>query len=230
MLTVLTVANQFDRYMPWMLESCRRQGIRMVTLGMGNSHWAGLSTKLHETYRYLKESARPGEPVLFADAFDSVIVRSGVEILEVYRSFGHPLVVSAEKNCAPHAEKADRYPPGETAWRFVNSGGWIGDPEYVLSVLEEMDVMNIPPRVNDQAVFTDFYLANPSRFALDFHCRLFQTLFWSRNDLEKTDLGIRNRITGTYPAVIHANGWWQCLEPILQWSDLTPGAVVRNGG
>jgi hypothetical protein len=169
-------------------------------------------------YETLKELRERTQHVLCVDAFDTVIVDNLDVILEKYRGLNHPLVFSAETSCYPYQEKASLYPACDTPYRFLNAGGWLAETDYMISVLEEIEVESIPDEANDQGVWTDFFLSNPSALRLDTRCEVFQSLFGAMGDMEFVD-GIANRITGTRPSVLHGNGPTD-MSRIHEWAGL----------
>lgn len=209
-LVVFTVATHFDRQLPWLLDGCRRLGITTAVLGLGKK-WTGFGFKIRETYRWLQGGVAPDQVVLFTDAYDTVVVRPGEEILAQFRELDYPLVFSAEKNCYPDPKRATEYPACDSPWRFLNSGGWIGRADHMLALLESVNAAELPDSHDDQAFFTDIYLRRPASILLDTECRIFQTLWRSAEDVTYSH-GVRNQVTGTRPCVLHANGW--CELPL----------------
>lgn len=78
--------------------------------------------------------------VLFSDSFDSFVLGAEDEIIEKFKNFGHPMVVSGEVNCWPQPELSDLLPPVERGgrYRFPNSGGYIAEIPYLIWVLTEV--------------------------------------------------------------------------------------------
>lgn len=83
----------------------------------------GLGWKLKIVARAIEQIE--SDLILFADAFDSIIVHSEDEIVRKFRQFNHPFMCSAETNCHADARIALFYPVALTRYRYLNSGGWI---------------------------------------------------------------------------------------------------------
>ena len=123
--------------------SCKRVGIELQAYGSGE-RWPGFCVgKIRAARQFL--AARREEYALFVDSSDTFIVSAETAILESFQSLGTSVLVSGEKNCYPIPADATRYPqsgapddPG-TPWRFVNSGGWIGQRTRLVEVLGELD-------------------------------------------------------------------------------------------
>lgn len=74
---------------------------------------------------------RPGldtqRVVLFLDAWDTVILSTANELLMKFGRFQAGLVISAERGMWPRdCDAAELYPPTAGAFRYINSGGYIG--------------------------------------------------------------------------------------------------------
>jgi hypothetical protein len=204
-LTVVTVANSFARGFPTVWNSCRHWGVAPLVLGFG-APFHGLTAKLHMLYAALIALEGTLKTVMFLDGFDTLMAAPAVEIMRAFREFRRPLVFSAERNCAPESNRAERYPPAPTPYRFLNSGTFIGEASYILDLFTRWDIVRWPAGANDQLMCTDAFLDDPSAFALDHYCRLFQCMYCSGDDVLVDEEGIHIRETGSRPLVVHANG------------------------
>jgi hypothetical protein len=183
--------------------------------------WTGFLSKLHETHKYLKMLATETTYThfLYTDAWDTFALASEQAL---YERMPNGLMLSAERACYPHPEKAPLYPPNPSPWKYVNGGGWAGEITAFLSIYEQN-----PPKteLNDQVYLTDRFLAlciPPSPqgegrdegerpvVKLDYDCTIFQTIafcpetdFEVRNDAQGI---IKNTVTGNYPIFFHGNG------------------------
>lgn len=216
-LTVMTLATHEAGCMPALVESCKRLSISLDVFGMG-SPISGLGWKLHTMYRYLSTQKKSGT-VLFTDAFDSVILKPAGLIMEEYKALNFPLVMSAEANCFPASPLHKFYPEAPTRYRYVNSGGWIGDAEYMRDLLHSLSAACLPDTLNDQGVLADYYISRPDSMRLDHQCRIFQCLFAADEDLFFDGTAIKNVVTGSQPAVIHGNGGTDMTQ-VLRWATL----------
>lgn len=122
------------------------------------------------------------------------------------------MLISAEKNCYPHKEKASRYPGCETEWKYVNGGGFITTCEYFWKLYEESHKQDD----NDQDWLTEVFLAGKSQ--LDTGCNVFQTIaFESDKDFSRRieptkhngqwpdNVRLYNNFTKSMPLFIHGN-------------------------
>jgi hypothetical protein len=209
-----------------LVDSARRNGFTVTVLGRGE-RWRGNGMKLRLLREHLR-SRSDDSIVLFADAFDSVLLPCRESILERFQSFRAPLVFSAEKGCWPDPHLAARYPrpepravraqgstprwwrpapPLSTPFRYLNSGGYMGYVGCIRSVLEGA----LPEDSDsDQRFFTRYFLEHRDIVALDHESAIFQTLYQvDPADLTVWDgdpVRVRGKLTGTQPCVLHGNG------------------------
>jgi hypothetical protein len=177
---------------------CRQLERSLILHGYGyhiiEHKWDGFLGKIHETYKYLKTCATHTH-FLYTDAWDTVALRPDVQVPD-------GILISAERACYPHPEKAKLYPPHDSPWKYVNGGGWCGEISEFIRMYESK-----PPtdELNDQVWLTDRFLAGWGK--LDYECEVFQTLaFNGKHDLGTLGGQFTNHLRGTFPAFIHGNG------------------------
>ena len=156
--------------------------------------------------------------LLFTDCYDLVFAASPEEVMEMYRAFNAPFVCSAEKNCFP-GDLKDKFPDSPTSYRYLNSGFIVAEIEAMLTVLESMDLDNVPDdywdkekncmvHINDQFLYHEEFIKQPVKMILDHKQILSQTL----HDVQLDELDIRNPLgimnleTGKFPLTFHFNG------------------------
>jgi hypothetical protein len=177
---------------------CRQLERSLILHGYGyhiiEHKWDGFLGKIHETYKYLKTCATHTH-FLYTDAWDTVALRPDVQVPD-------GILISAERACYPHPEKAKLYPPHDSPWKYVNGGGWCGEIAEFVRMYESK-----PPtdELNDQVWLTDRFLAGWGK--LDYECEVFQTLaFNGKHDLGTLGGQFTNHLRGTFPFFIHGNG------------------------
>jgi len=206
-------------------DSSRRNGYRLSVLGPGED-WGGFGTKLCLLRRHLR-SVPDSRPVLFLDAYDTVLLPCRDRLLRGFLSCGAPLLFGAEAGCWPDPALAPLYPaPGESGpagdpriaalrptptrkspFRYLNSGTYIGLAGAIREALEELSPR---PEDDDQRLYTGYFLNHPDRVRLDAGAFLFHNLFRVNPDdliVERArPVLIRSRWTGSEPCVLHGNG------------------------
>lgn len=155
--------------------------------------------------------------VVFADAYDSAVVAPPNQVASSFRSaeaaVGRGCVLfQAERNCWPDDHLRPVYDDRDRAreaepWRYLNSGGFAGLACDVRKLLEANPIGEEP---DDQRHFTRVYLkaqpADDPPIVLDRSCRLFQSLFCSRDDVDFGGTRVSNTYTGSCPCIVHGNG------------------------
>ncbi|MCH5376575.1 MAG: hypothetical protein JJ992_21610, partial [Planctomycetes bacterium] len=172
----------------WLIDSCRRYDIELTLLGQGqpysnNRQKIGLVAdhlRRHPEYRY----------VLMVDYRDVIFCATLREMFSKYRSFGHDIVASAQRNNWPLPSHRELAPPTGTSFRYLNSGSIFATAESWLQAWDRMQERETqlngePPEQgyqgrnilnSDQAAWSDLYVRGQADIVLDSHCQLFQVL------------------------------------------------------
>jgi hypothetical protein len=131
-----------------------------------------------------------------------------------YLEFDHPIVMNAEVNCWPDANRASQYPnKPATAWRYLNSGCYVADRQALYETMNPY-MPAVTVKTDDQRFFTNIFLEHPDDIRLDEHCKLFQTFYHCADKVRVTDGQMTNTVTGTNPLIAHFNGNAEGME---QW-------------
>lgn len=196
-----------------LVESCKALNLNLHLYGQ-NEPWSGLiEGKVNRLFREIEKLDT--EYVLITDSSDSFIIGHENDILDRYFKAGAPVLISAEKSCWPQSALAQYFPEAVSPWRFLNSGGYIGRKDNIVSLLHFMGTMPIDNSTYrsrdwevDQFRFSLVYLDSQDSIKLDTKCELFQTMgdITYFTDGEYRDGRFKNLIHKTYPIVIHFNG------------------------
>ncbi len=195
---------------------CKKYGCSPVVLGQ-NGTYKGLISKPKLLLSYLLQNNLNAEHMIFADCWDIVFTSTPTNIMDQYSKFNTDIVFNAERNLFPRADLADQYPDVGTPYKYLNSGFFIGKVKSIITMLESMNLSQIPDdhmmpngqwhHENDQGYFLEMFPKQPVPMKLDSNCEIAQTLHAEDiKDFELTPQGWKNKITGTYPMVWHANG------------------------
>jgi len=135
------------------------------------------------------------------------------EILKALEKFkDYKMVVNAETNCYPNKDLDEPQKKLEKGkYRYLNSGMYIGEIDYVIWVLKKCVELNLE---DDQESLQKVYIENSKDIKLDSNCELFQVLWdeeYGRSAnfdmVFNYDSGSRyNQRTDTYPAIFHSPG------------------------
>ena len=88
MFYIVTYATHSERYFELLKKSCPD----LIVLGFGEK-WDGFYGKIKAVVDFCR-TKQPDDAVCYVDGFDSVVLVSSEEILEQYKSFQTPLVIS----------------------------------------------------------------------------------------------------------------------------------------
>jgi len=191
-----------------MEKSVRRQGHELAVLEVSGPHPDEINRKLLDLY----ERASTGhENFLYADGADSFFQR------EVTGIPTDCILYSTEKACYPIVEYAKKHPETESRWKYLNGGGVCGPLKLMIEYMRRYNLCNVGSKNGQQYLMECFFQARKDGFPvkLDVECEIFQTLAfaddsefeWIEYPLQgKTYHELRNKITGTIPAVLHGNG------------------------
>ena len=199
--------------------------------------WDGLGSKPKWLYKAITERLIDTEFIIFCDSWDLVFAVDPQKIIDDYKKDEtFPIIFSAEKTCFPNDlqkeyDELNHY--GE--YKYLNSGMIIGRTKDVLTMLEAMDLPDVPDdyrkedgsmfHVNDQFLYQQIFLKQPVKMELDYGQIFCNTLHSVMiEELEFIDgLGISNKETGTYPYIFHLNGSAKTdglRNPILKFLNL----------
>ncbi len=216
-MQIISVYSYPSRYSSIFFASLEKIYLSTSIFGL-NQNWLGLGWKLKIVARALEYV--DSDLVLFADAFDSIIVHREDEIVKKFREFNHPFVCSAETNCHPDSRIASFYPVAPTRYRFLNSGGWIAEVDYARDLFRRLKIEDLPDDDNDQRFLANAFVRDPSILKLDYQCEIFQSLWNAQQDLSFDPVrGIFNHLTNTTPSVFHGNGGSDMTQ-VIAWSGL----------
>lgn len=146
--------------------------------------------------------------ILYTDCFDTLAFGGPEEVLAKFRTFETKMLISCEKACYPHPERAKDYPETKTPWKYVNGGGWLVEIEYFKELCKKE---NLNEGSHDQVWLMESFLRNQNEIKLDNNCMIFQSIAFSNVDewqlfKEKEGNRFRNVGTMTYPIFFHGNG------------------------
>lgn len=206
--------------------------------------WTGFGCKISGVRNWLLGDGRDVDVFIFADAFDTFFLGSWEELLGKILGnpgpAGHPAIYdgrglfSCEKAVWPPSDIIrGQYPPCDSPWRYINSGGYLICREQFLAMTEGFDFTKVQ---EDQSFFTACYLTSPfgdmahrplnqlreqlealgrnrdtmrANIALDTNCDIFQSIaFEGADDFHVSPCTSRltNCVTNTKPNFIHGNG------------------------
>ena len=187
----------------------------IISLG-NNQKWRWHRQKLTAVRNYLRKRHLQSSNtiILFVDGYDTFFTKNKGNLIETFKMFNKPLVISAEKGCWPRQTPAcfdptnNPYPASPSPFRYVNSGTYMGYAWAVYQMLDET-LKKHPEQKDDQYLLHDYFLNHPGEIALDYHQKIFSLLFKTTLidfQFHPETKELTNLITNTKPFIIHGNG------------------------
>jgi len=137
--------------------------------------WTGFRVKI-KAYMEACMSETPNSIVVLTDADDVLAVKSQENLLDLYFSFGKPIIVSTETICLSHCCKPiDKYwdiqkQPNKSSYKYANSGTIIG----VANELYQMYKWIYDNNYEDDQIGVCEYIQHfPEKFYMDVNSQFF---------------------------------------------------------
>ena len=172
---ILTVATHREPYIDLLEQSIDRIGAKLHVAGLGET-FQGYGWKLKKVLQAVKAMQHDYDYVLFTDAFDTYLFCGVDEILQKFKSFNHPMVVSAEVNLWPNADLASELPASTKTghYPYPNSGGYMAEIPYLLELFDKMAIAWKSDCVDDQGELIKALALDNNAYRIDHEAVLFQ--------------------------------------------------------
>lgn len=196
-LHIATVATDKRFYYPYLVESCRRNGVPLTVLGMGET-WQGYTWKYTKMIEFLG-SVPPDDLVCFVDAYDVVCVRNLSELVPMYEE------LEASKGCRIIVGHDETHLVGELAGQIffgschgnrLNAGSYMGRAQNLLHILQESTARD-PGHHDDQILLTELCRLRQNDFYIDTDKEIFFVYASSLNEIRVPP--------STRPFFVHGN-------------------------
>jgi len=157
--------------------------------------------------RFVREHANEFTHFLFTDSYDIVFAAGWGEILAKYAAFNSPIVCAAECYPWPKTEQASLYPQTIHRCKYLNAGGWIGETQAALAMLEDVAATAAKREQCDQGILVDLFLSKKHPIELDRKCSIFYCMnMGSDQNLSYNQCRAQACDTSEYPIIFHGNG------------------------
>lgn len=202
-----------------MVATARRVGIEPMLYGFTSNHPHGKDYQGTDIVKILTERT-DAEVVMGVDAPDVAFLDGEAEILSRFRSFAHPFVMSAEREGVRGLQNTQV----EIQRQCIEAGGyfaqpnigcWIGERTYTLKCFNEaqrlyegkFDDPEHPYSYDNHYQWLAMMKAwGGLPFEIDWHCYIFQSMNQAHAALVQEGRRVYNKMTDTYPSVLHYNG------------------------
>lgn len=214
-------------------KSCERVGLPIHNAWKNPGRFTGHANTLRYDYEallYLKQNSQY-KSVIYADGADSLFLKAfhvptNCIIYSTEKAIWPPTdqmrtawAKYYDKIGFPNIQGfTDPYTgySSQSPWKYLNGGGWCGPIDGLIEFFERYGLNKLKGDINGQDYQALAFLkAHDEGFPiyLDAQCQYFQTTgFEDPNDFEysgRTEFGssyFRNKITHSYPAILHGNG------------------------
>lgn len=212
--TIITVATDDNDGYERFINSARIYQLPVKTLGMGEewkggdmNRYPGGGQKLNLLKKHLNENEyEDNHIILFTDSYDVIFNSTAEEIIQKFLKISAYLVFAGEKNCWPDSNLADSYPNQHKIYKYLNSGGFIGDVKHIKRILAD----ELSDNDDDQLYLTRKFLDNTKNMGMviDYNCEIFQTLSNEDNEIyiDSSRSRVSNKNTKKFTCILHGNG------------------------
>lgn len=185
-MKVITCISDIENpgYLYGLKASAQYYDLDLITVVTQNSNWETHRNKDIELLKAL-DSIANDEIILFTDGYDVLFLGNETQLVEKYNQAvnGKELLISAEKSCYPDTSLRQYFTEFPTEFKYVNSGGIMGKAKDFRDALNRIEEIrktiesenDLFPHSN-QYLWTLFFIDNKNKIALDYECKLFQTL------------------------------------------------------
>lgn len=202
-----------ERRMKKLYDSANQHNIVVKNLGKGvdwndpmTGRGGGKKLKLIKNYINTIDEY---DVVLFTDSYDVIYADDIESIFDKYLGFNTRVLFSAESVCWPNAAWADRFPETDHAYRYLNSGTFIGRVKELRAILEDYDE---ELHDDDQEYIQEQFLSGKFDIKLDTEAYLFQC---HEPKIQIADNGqLYNPVTNCCPSIYHGNGGEYAAETL----------------
>ena len=210
---IITVATNSELYFPYLVDSCKKNGIPLTVLGYGEK-WTGFTFRFDKMIQYLKK-LDPNDIVCFIDGYDVICVRDLREMTDVFlqlKKKNNCKIVIAENNIIiNNLYNVVLYITVKTSFdkcknKLINAGSYIGQVKDILYILEQ--VYTGDNTLDDQKILVKYCKTNPNDFYIDLKNELFLTIDRPFDSIHPYLTVKNNKIyyNNNRPFFIHGNG------------------------
>lgn len=210
MLHIVTVATEEKYYFPFLKYSCKKNGISLTVLGMGEK-WLGFNWRYQKMLEFLK-TIDQNDLVCFVDGYDVICSRNlselPTEFERIQKRTGCKIVVG-EDNIVNTLNKFFSYFNfGKCNGKSLNAGTYIGYSKDIRDIIEKIYALNPRNDADDQVLMTMFCSKNPAEFYIDEKGEIFLCIVDTLNDIDTHVISnIQKNSNNKVPFFIHANGY-----------------------
>lgn len=205
-LHIVTVATESKFYFPYLVESCKKNGVNLTVLGYGEE-WKGFNWKFKKMIDFLKTLPQD-DVVCFLDGYDILCVRKlndlVPEFLKIKKEINCKILVGSEQHFT-FLKYGTQLLYGKCENKLVNSGNYMGLAKDVLEILEDIYEKNPNNDNDDQVLLIKYCVKNPEVFYIDTESKIFLVYMSPLTDVRSV-VTIKNKnvyYNGNSPFFVH---------------------------
>lgn len=223
-ITHLTVGFPFTEQLNKLRDQSIRNGFNYINLGRNKKVGeVNYYTKLELMHEILQSATfRDDDIILFTDGYDVCIMDDAKTILKKFNNMNCDLLFNAEKGFWPPVDQIPSYGDidrnivkeyfdglSNTYKKHLNSGVYIGYVKCIKKMMDFCTSAYAETGVWDDQALSQFFMYSEKDFVvkIDAQDEVFCTLALTEQDLEIDGLFVRNKYTGFFPSILHANGY-----------------------
>jgi hypothetical protein len=215
---VVTVATESKFYFPYLVESCRIQGVELEVLGYGET-WRGYNWRLQIMLDYLQKLPED-DIVCFVDGYDVICCRNLYELKDEFIRITketNAKIVVGHTQTSFYMNFLTYIDFGLCKGTSLNAGTYIGFVKDLKNIIREIYNINPDDNADDQQLMTKHCKLNNSYY-IDTDAKLFLTLSYPLSDIRKhvnitpsktcNGAAAANKLerNGNYPFFVHSSG------------------------
>ncbi len=179
-ITACYIENEkIEKVFEYILKTSRKFNIDLKMYGMTNGVYTGwINIKIADQLEYLYKIKNKYTHVLYTDGRDAFFMEGAKTIEAKYRLLGSPRLLMSASKSPQWTEEVEIY-EGEDL--YVHSGGYIGEIDYVISILETLKTYS-EGYGDDSHVWKELSKTHEIDYVLDKHSNIFQVV---QNDNDK---------------------------------------------
>jgi hypothetical protein len=211
MLHIVTVATEEKYYFPFLKYSCKKNGISLTVLGMGEK-WLGFNWRYQKMLEFLK-TIDQNDLVCFVDGYDVICSRNLSELPReferIQKKTGCKIVVGKDNIVNTLNKIFSYFTFGKCNEKYLNAGTYIGYSKDIREIIQQIYALNPRNNADDQVLMTKFCSKNPADFYIDEKGEIFLCIVDALNDIDPQVIynTQKNNNNNKGPFFIHANGY-----------------------
>lgn len=174
-LHIVTVATESRLYFPYLVESCKKNGINLTVLGYGEE-WKGFSWRFKKMIELLK-NIPSDDIVCFLDGYDILCVRNLNELvpefLKIKKDTNCKIVIGSDQFYYTFCKYWAKFTYGDCDNKLLNGGNYMGLAKDLLGILEYTYKKYPDDNNDDQLLLTKYCVQNPKMFYIDTESKIF---------------------------------------------------------